>query len=143
MMEQEQVRVYTRNINLRFADLSLWKKFLAGAVSGAVGAFIANPTDVIKIRMQAEGPPRYKSFFHALGQIAREEGVASGLYKVYSVILMEFGQWFLGILLFCATCLFSYSISLCVPIRGGNQRRCVLACSPQHSSAATITASAL
>jgi Mitochondrial carrier protein len=38
----------------------LSKKVFAGAVSGAIGAVIANPTDLLKVRLQAE-PPTQKS----------------------------------------------------------------------------------
>ena len=33
----------------------LYKKIIAGAIVGAVGSAIANPTDLIKIRLQGEG----------------------------------------------------------------------------------------
>jgi solute carrier family 25 uncoupling protein 8/9 len=36
-------------------EFPLWKKILAGASAGAIGAVIANPTDVLKVRMQAAG----------------------------------------------------------------------------------------
>jgi hypothetical protein len=31
----------------------LWLKFAAGSMSGAIGSFVGNPADVLKIRMQA------------------------------------------------------------------------------------------
>ncbi len=37
------------------ARTPLYKKILSGAMSGAIGSAIANPTDLVKIRMQAEG----------------------------------------------------------------------------------------
>eukprot|EP01120_Amphizonella_sp_Union-15-10_P002725 TRINITY_DN13026_c0_g1_i1.p1 TRINITY_DN13026_c0_g1~~TRINITY_DN13026_c0_g1_i1.p1 ORF type:complete len:301 (-),score=50.34 TRINITY_DN13026_c0_g1_i1:69-971(-) len=64
----------------------LWKKLLAGGTSGMVGAAIANPTDLIKVRMQSEGKlaqgqnPRYNSLTHAFHHIYKNEGLA-GLYK--------------------------------------------------------------
>lgn len=37
----------------------LWLKFCAGSLSGFVGSVIGNPTDVLKVRMQAwEGRPQ-------------------------------------------------------------------------------------
>ena len=33
----------------------LWKKLVAGAIVGGISSAICNPTDVVKIRMQAEG----------------------------------------------------------------------------------------
>ena len=40
----------------------LWKKIIAGAITGSIGSTIANPTDLVKIRMQGEGklPPGRK-----------------------------------------------------------------------------------
>jgi solute carrier family 25 (mitochondrial carrier), member 14/30 len=36
----------------------LWIKFMAGSLSGFVGSVVGNPTDLLKIRMQAwEGTP--------------------------------------------------------------------------------------
>eukprot|EP01114_Cavostelium_apophysatum_P021819 TRINITY_DN7711_c0_g1_i1.p1 TRINITY_DN7711_c0_g1~~TRINITY_DN7711_c0_g1_i1.p1 ORF type:complete len:317 (-),score=55.65 TRINITY_DN7711_c0_g1_i1:628-1578(-) len=64
------------------AHTPLWKKIVAGATSGAVGSAIANPTDLVKVRMQADTgtPRRYASTFDAFAQIWRSEGLA-GLYK--------------------------------------------------------------
>lgn len=62
----------------------LWKKVVAGACSGSIGSAIANPTDLVKIRMQASGepglPPRYSSAFSAFGEIYSSEGWR-GLYR--------------------------------------------------------------
>lgn len=33
----------------------LWKKILAGGITGSIGSAIANPTDLVKIRMQGQG----------------------------------------------------------------------------------------
>ncbi|KAI0210399.1 Mitochondrial substrate carrier family protein ucpB [Lamellibrachia satsuma] len=38
------------------AHTPLWKKILAGATSGAIGSALATPTDLVKVRQQAEGP---------------------------------------------------------------------------------------
>eukprot|EP01065_Artemidia_motanka_P034970 TRINITY_DN42947_c0_g1_i1.p2 TRINITY_DN42947_c0_g1~~TRINITY_DN42947_c0_g1_i1.p2 ORF type:complete len:303 (+),score=85.52 TRINITY_DN42947_c0_g1_i1:68-976(+) len=58
----------------------LWKKLAAGASAGAFGSAIANPCDLVKIRMQSdvEGT-RYRNVFSAWGDIVRAEGVR-GLY---------------------------------------------------------------
>lgn len=59
-------------------ETSLLSKILAGALSGATGAAIANPTDLVKVRMQAEKPGearRYKNTWDAFVQISRQEGV--------------------------------------------------------------------
>eukprot|EP00795_Rhopilema_esculentum_P009542 gene9542-17288_t len=64
----------------------LYKKIMSGALSGSIGSAIANPTDLVKIRLQAEGKlepgqtPRYKSTFDAFAQISRKEGVR-GLWR--------------------------------------------------------------
>jgi hypothetical protein len=66
----------------------LWKKLVAGATSGAMGAAIANPTDLVKVRMQAQADGKgnlrsshkYKNTFDAFVSIYRNEGF-SGLYK--------------------------------------------------------------
>eukprot|EP01121_Diplochlamys_sp_Union-15-3_P013895 TRINITY_DN4379_c0_g1_i1.p1 TRINITY_DN4379_c0_g1~~TRINITY_DN4379_c0_g1_i1.p1 ORF type:complete len:294 (-),score=40.52 TRINITY_DN4379_c0_g1_i1:22-903(-) len=63
--------------------ISLGKKILAGAVAGAVGSAIANPTDLIKVRMQAEighSEKRYASTMDAFSSIYKSEGLA-GLYR--------------------------------------------------------------
>lgn len=73
------------------------EKFGAGLVAGAVGSSIANPADLLKIRMQSEpgktgidgrfvrGPRQgqfrtYKNTIEALKDILRKEGVR-GLYR--------------------------------------------------------------
>ncbi|ELR23554.1 carrier superfamily protein [Acanthamoeba castellanii str. Neff] len=63
--------------------LPFWKKLVAGATAGSIGAAIATPTDVLKVRMQAEGArdkPRYKNTLEGFVTIARTEGIR-GLYK--------------------------------------------------------------
>lgn len=64
---------------------SLWKKFICGAVSGTVGAAIATPTDLIKVRMQAYtnapgAANRYRNCFDGFYQVYKHEGFR-GLYK--------------------------------------------------------------
>lgn len=57
------------------------QRALTGGAAGAIGAVIANPIDVVKIRMQADRTgTRYRSLGGALAQILREEGV-KGYYK--------------------------------------------------------------
>lgn len=62
----------------------LWKKIVAGATAGALGSGIANPTDLVKVRMQAQGTGtaghHYRNMWQAFAQIYRAEGVR-GLYK--------------------------------------------------------------
>src|SRR3989338_2110379 len=49
-------------------QLHIWQRGLAGAASGVVGQFIASPTDLIKVRMQASGRgqgPKYNGIMDA------------------------------------------------------------------------------
>ena len=72
-------------------DLPLYKKILAGALSGGISGAICNPCDVVKVRMMADGMgatagrsaaeaagPRYNYFLPAFAKIASSEGL-SGL----------------------------------------------------------------
>jgi len=64
-------------------DLSLHHKIIAGGLSGAFSSAIANPCDLVKVRMQA-GPSTtghtYRWFWPAFADIVRKEGVL-GLWK--------------------------------------------------------------
>ena len=66
-------------------DIPLYNRIIAGLSSGAIGILIANPTDVIKIRLQAEGnlppgvPKRYNGVMDAWFKIYKTEG--------YSIVL--------------------------------------------------------
>ncbi|RQP01932.1 hypothetical protein POPTR_017G045400v4 [Populus trichocarpa] len=63
--------------------MPLVRKIMAGLISGAVGAAVGNPADVAMVRMQADGRlpieqrRNYKSVVDALGQMSKQEGVAS------------------------------------------------------------------
>lgn len=60
---------------------TLVDKILAGGTSGALGASFANPTDLVKVRMQADrSGTRYRGLVDAFTRIVREEGVR-GLYN--------------------------------------------------------------
>lgn len=69
-------------------------KVLAGLASGAAAMSIAQPTDVIKIKLQAQGKlpagvqPRYHGFFHAFGTIFKEEGIR-GLWRGLSANILR------------------------------------------------------
>ncbi|CAG2245887.1 SLC25A27 [Mytilus edulis] len=63
------------------------KSSLGGLTAGAMGQFIASPTDLVKVQMQMEGrrrlegkPPRVKSTTQAFRKIITEEGFR-GLYR--------------------------------------------------------------
>lgn len=62
----------------------LWLKILAGAITGASGSILANPFDLVKVRMQSAGipgRPQYASALHALSEISREGGGVRGLWR--------------------------------------------------------------
>jgi hypothetical protein len=66
-------------------QVPLWKKVLAGSAAGAISSVVANPTDLVKIRMQADGMAgtsarSYGGLLWAFGTIIKEEGVL-GLWK--------------------------------------------------------------
>ncbi|KAF3330037.1 mitochondrial uncoupling protein 1 [Carex littledalei] len=62
-------------------DIPLTKKIFAGLASGAIAITIANPTDLVKVRLQAEGklapgvPKRYSGSLNAYSTIVKKEGV--------------------------------------------------------------------
>lgn len=62
-------------------EIPLYKKILAGFTTGTIGIAVANPTDLVKIRLQGEGrlaagvPRRYTGTLNAFTTIARTEGV--------------------------------------------------------------------
>ncbi|XP_038047766.1 mitochondrial substrate carrier family protein ucpB-like [Patiria miniata] len=64
----------------------LFKKLAAGATSGAIGSTVAVPTDLIRVRLQAQGrlsageQPKYRGFIHAFTDILTKEGFW-GLYR--------------------------------------------------------------
>ena len=62
-------------------DFPIYIKLLAGCLSGALASGICNPTDVLKIRMQADtSGTLYRGLTHGFTTIVREEGLR-GLYK--------------------------------------------------------------
>lgn len=86
MVSYEQLR---DKVLKREADGSfpVWKAIVGGLTAGALGQFLASPTDLVKVQMQMEGrrrleghPPRVKSAFHAFQRILAEGGIR-GLWK--------------------------------------------------------------
>lgn len=62
---------------------TLGVRILAGITTGGLAVVCAQPTDVVKVRMQAQSgnaPTRYANSFQAYKTIARDEGM-KGLYK--------------------------------------------------------------
>ncbi|KAI3525815.1 hypothetical protein L1887_04929 [Cichorium endivia] len=62
-------------------DVPLTTKILAGLTTGGLAIAVANPTDLVKVRLQAEGklpagvPRRYSGALNAYSTIVRQEGV--------------------------------------------------------------------
>jgi len=74
---------YGRKLQAEGADTSVGVRLLAGGTTGAMAVTCAQPTDVVKTRMQAQvanAPTRYTGVFMAYKTIAMEEGVR-GLWK--------------------------------------------------------------
>lgn len=71
-------------------DAGIGSRLLAGSTTGALAVAVAQPTDVVKVRFQAQARAgsgrRYQSTVEAYKTIAREEGIR-GLWKgVYWVL---------------------------------------------------------
>lgn len=64
-------------------DVPLSKKILAAFTTGAIAIMVANPTDLVKVRLQAEGklppgaPRRYSGALNAYITIIKQEGVGA------------------------------------------------------------------
>ena len=55
-------------------------RVLAGGLTGAVGALVFNPIDVVRVRMQSM-TCAHANTISAFGDVARREGVAGGLWR--------------------------------------------------------------
>eukprot|EP00040_Diaphanoeca_grandis_P033442 m.204985 g.204985 ORF g.204985 m.204985 type:complete len:306 (+) comp32903_c5_seq25:2037-2954(+) len=86
MMIYEVLRedVLGRDENGNFA---LWKGVVAGMSAGALGQFIANPTDLVKVNLQTDGKriaeglkPRYRGTVHAFSVLFKQNG-AIGMWR--------------------------------------------------------------
>ncbi|KNA11632.1 hypothetical protein SOVF_133380 [Spinacia oleracea] len=64
-----------------FGDFPLFQNILAALLTGAIAIIIANPTDLVKVRLQSEGklppgvPRRYSGALDAYSSIIRQEGL--------------------------------------------------------------------
>lgn len=79
--------VYSGILNENPQGMQICTRVLAGLTTGGMAVILAQPTDVVKVRFQAQrkevGPsakPRYKSTFAAYRTIGRTEGMP-GLWK--------------------------------------------------------------
>jgi len=65
----------------------LWKKIVAGGGSGAIASAVANPTDLMKVRLQTDGmskgpdgkylPKKYAGMVDCFMKVVKEEGVTA------------------------------------------------------------------
>ncbi|XAR58937.1 hypothetical protein NMG60_11014524 [Bertholletia excelsa] len=64
-------------------DVSLFQKILAALITGALAITVANPTDLVKVRLQAESnlltglPRHYSGALNAYFSIVKQEGLAA------------------------------------------------------------------
>jgi hypothetical protein len=61
-------------------DTPVWKMMAAGGAAGGIASFIANPTDLLKTRMQADARYAASSALQTARAIVASEGVR-GLYR--------------------------------------------------------------
>ncbi|KAJ0399689.1 hypothetical protein P43SY_003694 [Pythium insidiosum] len=61
----------------------LFIKLLAGATTGAIGSALANPMDLVKVRMQSDrsGLRYHNSFWFACRDILQHDGLVRGFYR--------------------------------------------------------------
>jgi len=73
----EPVRDLIAGKDVKIEDIPFWKRAAAGGTAGAIGIAIANPTELIKVRMQADRTrTRYPNgIIDAFRQTARQEGI--------------------------------------------------------------------
>jgi len=84
----EPVRALYMGENAATQTPTVLQKIAAGLTTSAIGITVASPTDVVKVRLQAEGrlppgqPRRYKGALDAYSKIVAQEGVL-GLWTGY------------------------------------------------------------
>ena len=69
------------------ASAGFFRKFLAGAIAGAIGSCAGNPFDVLKTRMMADKTSS-KGLGETAGEIMKAEGM-KGFYKGFNVNVMR------------------------------------------------------
>lgn len=69
------------------AEAGFGVKVAASVTSGAMGAFVGNPCELIKVRMQQGDTHKYRNVFHGLGSIVRHEGFTSLWIGTYPAIV--------------------------------------------------------
>jgi len=61
--------------------LPLYKKILAGATSGMIGALFTTPFDLVKVRLQTDLQRKLPNTFVVLYRVGRDEGILRGLWR--------------------------------------------------------------
>jgi len=64
-----------------------WKRMVAGAVSGAVGAFVSNPFEIVRVKVQAQNLESSAGPRHFCSQMLQKDGVP-GFYKAAGVSMV-------------------------------------------------------
>lgn len=78
-----QLDMYKRTYHVQTSEVPFSAKAVMGALSGGIGSFIGNPTEVALVRMGADSKlpshlqRNYKSVFDCIFRMIREEGVYS------------------------------------------------------------------
>ena len=68
------------NVSNNPSKMPMSIKFLSGCTTGVLAVCVGQPTDVVKVRCQAN-PSRYKTSFQAYKEILKYEGVKQGLWR--------------------------------------------------------------
>ena len=72
------------------APAPAWKRFVAGTLTGAIGAVSSNPFDLVKTRMHVPAAlSEYTGFTQAMRSIARKEGVGTFYKGVGASVLRD------------------------------------------------------
>ncbi|KAI3760533.1 hypothetical protein L1987_50928 [Smallanthus sonchifolius] len=78
----EPVKAFCAGGNI-LVEVSLFQKIVAALITGAIAITLANPTDLVKVRLQAEGklppgaPRRYTGALNAYYTILKEDGLVA------------------------------------------------------------------
>ena len=73
-------------------DIPIYIRLMAGVTTGSISVLVAQPTDVVKIRMQGQGTTGsriYRNSMEAYRSIAINEGIR-GLWKGNNAIFVYF-----------------------------------------------------
>ena len=70
-------------------DAPVWKKFASGALAGIIGSGLANPADLVKIRMQAQPPGEHNSLGWHTRNIYCQLGGIRGFYHGVGITMLR------------------------------------------------------